>query len=185
MSDEETGALRVPGVAVVFLSRDVLLHHYKTLGEVVNNDQRIGNAAADGRTVIITPRKSGFTRQLLLGNLQAATFEYGPQDWKVATQGFTHLPDLVFQSKANLIVIGAFDIQYAIAVLRAVYAEYKQPLSNEEMEAAGVCAKDLTLGDVVLYNRARSKDLDEGMMWDPVYSLGDDVPALQTGEEEA
>ena len=158
-----------PHLLAVFLSRDVLVYHYKTLTEAINNNQKISSLVGEGRTSVVTARKSGFTRQLLLGPLQASAYEYNSADWKLATEGFKHLPDRILDEKPSLVIAASFDISFVCSVAKTLYANSGQPISNDELTYIAEGASEFGLGDVLLFDR--SQCTEDGEMWDCLYEL--------------
>lgn len=167
-------------VGAVFLNRAIIVEHYKTIAEGINNSKRILDIAEDGTVVVITKKKSGFTRQLLIGPMEAQPFEYTEKDWEFTTQRYKHLPDLVSKRNPAFILVVCEDVALLIGVLRTVYAQSNQPLT--EMDAKHIieaAEMDLRIGDVVLYNRDGYSDDDPAAIFDICYSLDD---ALHSGE---
>ncbi len=169
LDNENANSKTPPHLLAVFLSRDVLVYHYKTLTEAINNNQKISSIVGEGRTSVVTARKSGFTRQLLLGPLQASSYEYSGPDWKLATENFHHLPDRILNEKPNLVIAASFDISFVCSVAKTLYATSGQPISNEELSNIAEGASEFGLGDVLLFDRNQCGA--DGEMWECLYEL--------------
>lgn len=163
-------------VAAVFLNRAIIVEHYKTIAEGINNSKRIQDLAEAGPVAVITKKKSGFTRQLLIGPLEAQPFEYSEKDWEFTTQRYKHLPDLVYKRDPKLMIVVCEDVALLIGILRTIYAQSSRPLTEADarhiIEAAEM---DLRIGDVVLYNRDGYSDADPGGIFDICFSLDDSL----------
>jgi len=181
---EETGEERdqPPELVVAFLNSEVLVHHFKTLTEGVNGNQRLLQLGGDGkRSIVICAKRSGFTRHMMIGPLDANIFEYDLKDWHMTTQNYTHLPDLVIKWKPDFILVAAEDAAYFCAGAKTVYHATDFRLSDGELKAMQAAIEDLSFGDVCYFNRGGFMDEDdECAMFEELYSLSDHL----AGESE-
>lgn len=177
MVDEENKESSSTSSAVigVFLNRTIIVDHYKTIAEAINTNETIRNLADGGRVVVITKKKSGFTRQLLIGDLEAQPFEYTVKDWEYTTQRHKHLPDLLAARKPSVFIVVGEDASLLIAVLLTVYNQTNRPLTEADVRhVIDAAEQDLRIGDVCLYNREGYSAEDPGGVFSILYSLQPD-----------
>lgn len=168
----EAGESTVPHIVGVFLNRDVIVDHFKTVADAINTSQRIGDMLGDGRASVICKKKTGFTRQLLIGPLDAAPFEYDVKDWEVATQRFDHLPDVLYKRQTRLFVVVSEDVALLAAVASTLYRHSGQPITQDDIRHMVEAARmDLRMGDVVIYNRNGYSEDNPSGIFEMVFSL--------------
>lgn len=179
----DTGA--VPGIVGVFLNREVIVDHFKTVAAAINGSEQIKLLMGEGRACVVTKRKTGFTRQLLMGPLDAAPYEYDTKDWEIATQKFDHLPDLMVKRSSSLYIVVGEDSGLLAGVAQTLY-RHSQPLSPEDVRHIHDAARhDLKMGDVVIYRRSGFSPDNPGGVFDLVYSLGAPVAQAASAEQSA
>lgn len=170
-SEHDTGSIHLFGV---FLNADVLVHHFKDISEAINHNQRIRSLGGEGaRAVVICKKKSGFTRQLMMGDLEAVPMEYGIKDWHMVTQGFRHLPDLMMKRPPSVIIVAAEDAAYFCAVAKTVFATSGHPLTDEDLLEIKDEIRYLAFGDVVEYYRGGHLEDDQNEIFTTLFSLAD------------
>jgi len=144
---------RTPAVVAVFMNPQTLVQHYKTVADAINGNSRIQGLANETNTVCIVSKKSGLSRQLMMGPLDAYPMEYSHTDWLTSTQGHKHLPDLVLQRKPGLLIVISSDAQLLFNVVKTVYQVAKQPITKEESQNFVDWAKEIRAGDVYQFHR--------------------------------
>lgn len=144
---------RTPAIVAVFMNPQTLVQHYKTVADAINGNSTIQGLANESNTVCIVSKKSGLSRQLMMGPLDAYPMEYSHTDWLTATQGHKHLPDLVLQRKPGLLIVISSDAQLLFNVVKTVYQVARNPITKEESQIFVDWAKDIRAGDVYLFHR--------------------------------
>lgn len=159
-----------PQIVACFMNPQTLVHHYKTVADAINGNSSIASAASGGNTVCIVSKKSGLSRQLMMGPLDAYPMEYTHTDWNTVTEGHKHLPDLVLQRRPNLLIVISADAQLLFNVCKTVHAVAGTPLNKTETEVFVDWARDIRPGDVYRFHRDRLR-ADDFAAFELLYEL--------------
>ena len=166
-SNEDT----IPPLVSVFVTSEVMIKFYKKISDQINSNKQISDLAGGGCTVCIVNRKSGLSRRLMLGSLDAVPMEYSAEDWKTMSRNHKHIPDRVLQLKPKLLITISSDAQLVFNVLKTIAAMGGKGLSKSQIQLIVEWCKEAGIGDVYQIYHDRLSTEDPEQIFRTLYQL--------------